>query len=158
VVCKVRPKPVKNSTTNWEPRVKSFKQNIERRSVTSGYHGGKISGSQQSSWQRRRFALSNDGRKVWATVLFLSVIMRRKVLHVNLFAIFCHICWTTVCWDPETMATKGAWCNDFSSLLWSTVQKQQEHNTVTMINFKQNVIVNASEGGFAAMKSLVIWL
>ena len=33
------------------------------------------------------FGLSNDGRKVWAIVLFLSVIMHRKVMHVNLFAI-----------------------------------------------------------------------
>ena len=27
-VCKVRPKPVKSSTINWEPGVKSFKQNV----------------------------------------------------------------------------------------------------------------------------------
>ena len=33
------------------------------------------------SWQRRPFALSNDKRKVWATVLFLTVIMYRKVIH-----------------------------------------------------------------------------
>ena len=38
--------------------------------------GSKISGSQQ----RRSFALLNDGRKVWATVLFLSVIMHKKVI------------------------------------------------------------------------------
>ena len=35
------------------------------------------------SWQRRPFALSSDGRKVWATVLFPSAIMKRKVVLVN---------------------------------------------------------------------------
>ena len=37
------------------------------------------------SWQRRPFALLNDGRKVWVTVLFLSAIMHRKVIHVIFF-------------------------------------------------------------------------
>ena len=53
------------------------------------------------SWQRRPFAFSNDGRKLWATVLFLSAIMYRKVIHVNVLRFFCHICRTTVCWDPQ---------------------------------------------------------
>lgn len=35
--------------------------------------------------------------------------------------------------------------------------KQQEHNIVAINNFKY-VIVNATEGGLAAMKSLVSWL
>ena len=30
--------------------------------------------------------LSNDGKKSWATVLFLSAIKYRKVIHVNFFA------------------------------------------------------------------------
>ena len=30
------------------------------------------------SWQRRPFALSNDGRKLWATILILSAIMHRS--------------------------------------------------------------------------------
>lgn len=33
----------------------------ETRSVMSRYHGNKISGSQQSFFQKRPFALSNDG-------------------------------------------------------------------------------------------------
>lgn len=53
------------------------------------------------------FALSNGGRRVWATVLFLRAIMYRKVVF------FCHICQTTVCWDADTMATGR---NDFSFL------------------------------------------
>ena len=34
------------------------------------------------SWQRRPSAFLNNGRKVWATVLFLSAIMHRKIIHV----------------------------------------------------------------------------
>ena len=40
------------------------------------------------SLQRRPSALSNDGRKVWATVLFLSAIVHRKVIHVISFLFF----------------------------------------------------------------------
>ena len=39
-------------------------------------------------WWRRSFALSNDARKVWATVLFLSTIMHRKVINGNFFRFF----------------------------------------------------------------------
>ena len=53
------------------------------------------------SWQRRPFALSIDGRKVWATILILSAIMHRShACHLYRF-FFCHICRTTACWDPE---------------------------------------------------------
>ena len=45
--------------------------------MTSGYHGSKISGA-----QRRPFALLNAGIKVLASVLFLSAILHRKVIHV----------------------------------------------------------------------------
>ena len=40
------------------------------------------------SWRRRTFALLNDGRKVWVTVLFLSATMHRKVIHVSFFFFF----------------------------------------------------------------------
>ena len=39
-------------------------------------------------WWRRPFALSNDARKEWATVLFLSAIVHRKVINVNFFVSF----------------------------------------------------------------------
>ena len=56
------------------------------------------------SWQRRPFLLSNNRRKVWATVLFLSAIMHRKVIHVNFFVFSsCHIWRTAVCWDPDIL-------------------------------------------------------
>ena len=40
------------------------------------------------SWQSWPFLLSNNRRKVWATVLFLSAIIHRKVIHVNCFVFF----------------------------------------------------------------------
>ena len=39
-------------------------------------------------WWRRPFALSNDARKVQATVFFLIAIMHRKVINVNCFRFF----------------------------------------------------------------------
>ena len=50
----------------------------------SCFHGSKITGSQQSFLTETGFALLNDGKKVWATILFLSAIIR-KVIHVNFF-------------------------------------------------------------------------
>ena len=43
--------------------------------------GAKVLDLNRLSWQRLPFALSNYGRKVWASVLFLSKIMHWKVLH-----------------------------------------------------------------------------
>ena len=40
--------------------------------------------------------MSNDERKVWATVLLLNAIMHWKVIHVNFFCFFCHVSTTTV--------------------------------------------------------------
>ena len=53
--------------------------------MTSGYHGSKIFRSQQSFLTETLFASLSDGRKVWATVLFLRAIMQRKIIHVNFF-------------------------------------------------------------------------
>ena len=82
------------------------------------------------SWQRRPFALSNGGRKVWATVLFLTAIMKRKVVLVNFFILFCQICRTTVCWDPENLLP---WQLDVTSspLYWN-------HLTVSTSNKNTN--------------------
>ena len=54
----------------------------ERIIVTSHCHGGKISGSQQSALTK------TAGRNVWGTVLFLSAILHRKVIHVKYFRFF----------------------------------------------------------------------
>ena len=41
------------------------------------------------NWRFCQFVnLSNDGRKVWATVLFLGAFMHSKVIHVNFFNFF----------------------------------------------------------------------
>ena len=63
------------------------------------------------SWQRRPFALLNAGIKVLATVLFLIAILHRRVIHV---IFFCHICRTTVCWDPDLLLP---WQRDVTSSL-----------------------------------------
>ena len=83
------------------------------------------------SRQRRPFPLSNDGRKVWATLLnlsaikresakrtgpiyanlflwklfeiFLGALMHRKVIHVNFFPFFCDIGKVKVSWDPKIL-------------------------------------------------------
>ena len=57
------------------------------------------------SWQRWLFALPNDEEKyiVWATTLFLSSIMHRKVIQVKHFIFFCHIRRIMACWDPEIL-------------------------------------------------------
>ena len=55
-------------------------------------------------WQRRSFALTNDRRKLWATVLFLSAIRHRKVIHINFFVFLLY--WQDrdgFCWDPERL-------------------------------------------------------
>ena len=86
---------------------------IERKSVTPRYHGSKISGSQQSF--------------LWATVLLMSAIMQKKVTHVNFFAFFsCHICRTTVCWDPQILLQ---WQDDVTTTpLSNNIQVQNLHS------------------------------
>ena len=52
----------------------------------------------------------------WATVLFLSAIRHRNVIHVNFFIFFCHICRTTVYWVPGILLARQSDVNNFSSL------------------------------------------
>ena len=70
------------------------------------------------SWHWRSFALTNDRRKLWATVLFLSAIRQLKVIHVNFFVFLLY--WKDrdgFCWDPERLLP---WQRDVtsSSLYW----------------------------------------
>ena len=93
---------------------------FERKTVTSRYCGSKISRSHQPFWQRRPFAFSNDGRKVWATVLSCVIMHRNKGIHNNLSVFFfCHISSTMVCWDPESLllwfCNRAVW---LTSLWW----------------------------------------
>ena len=68
------------------------------------------------SWQkqslRRRMMPKSYGLR-WATVLFLSAIRHRKVIHVNFF---CDICRTTVYWDPGILVPWQSDINNFSTL------------------------------------------
>ena len=68
------------------------------------------------SWQRQPFALSNDGRKVWATVLFLSAIMQRKVIHVHFFVFFLPFIQDHGFFESRSFATMATWHNHFSFL------------------------------------------
>ena len=52
----------------------------------------------------------------WAIVLFLSAIRHRNVIHVNFFIFFCHICRTTVYWDPGILLARQSDVDNFSSL------------------------------------------
>ena len=71
------------------------------------------------SWQRWLFALLKDGRKVWATILFLGAIMHRKVLSIFSFSLFSFLQYLQ---DHGSLRSRNfvtmvTWCNNFSSLL-----------------------------------------
>ena len=86
---------------------------IERGNVTSRNHSSKIYGSKQ---QRRLFAWSNDGRKVWATVWFLSAVMHRKVMHVNFFRFYLPYS------QQQNFAPIATWRNSpFHDTFWVTI-------------------------------------
>ena len=97
--------------TSWKPALMRVVDNREVLRRIS--HDCKISGSQQSfltqfltkrPWNGVSVNLSNNGRKVWATVLFLGAFMHSKVIHVNFFDFFFYdICRITVCWDLEIL-------------------------------------------------------
>ena len=77
------------------------------------YHGGKISGSQQSA------LTETAGRKVWVTDLFLSAILHRKVIHVQYLRFFCHACMTTFVEDTQILLP---WQRDVTTFpLYSSV-------------------------------------
>ena len=80
------------------------------------------------SWPRRPFALSNDGRKVWATVSFRSAMMQRKVTHV-IFIVFLPYLQDHGLLRSTNFATMATYGNDFS--LWACGNNQYgniEHN------------------------------
>ena len=62
----------------------------------------------------------------WATVLFLSAIRHRNVIHVNFFIFFCHICRTTVYWDPGILLARQS---DVTRLFLSTSSKTTQMST-----------------------------
>ena len=64
---------------------KSALSNGEKCDVTSRYRGSKISRSQLPFLDRDGHLHCRTMEKTWATVLFLSEIMHRKVKQVNFF-------------------------------------------------------------------------
>ena len=58
-------------------------QTTERRSVTSRYHGSRISGSQQSFLTETAICIVEREKKRMGYSLFLSATMNRRVIHVN---------------------------------------------------------------------------
>ena len=66
------------------------------------------------SWRRLPFALLNDGRKVWVTVLILSAIMHRKVIHVSFFFFFSAILAGLRFVEDQKFSTMATWRNDYS--------------------------------------------
>ena len=86
-------------------RLRFWSTSIERRAWHHTTMVAKCQDPNSLCWWRRPFALSNDARNVWATVLFLSAIIHRKVINVNFFRFFfcCHICRSSVCYDPEIL-------------------------------------------------------
>ena len=76
----------------------------ERRSVTSCYHGSKISGPQQSFLTKTAICrLSNGGWKAWATISFRECNHVRESHTCRLFRFSFHLCRNIVCWDPEIL-------------------------------------------------------
>lgn len=66
----------------------------------------KIPESQQSSWTETK---SMEYR-------FVPECNHIKESHTCHF-VFCHICSTTVCWNPKWFAAMSTWRNDFSSII-----------------------------------------
>ena len=101
----------------------TYMQVIARRGVTSCYHSSKFLNLNSLCWQTWLFAwlfaLLKDGRKVWATILFLGAIMHRKVLSIFSFSLFSLLQYLQDhgLLRSRNFVTMVTWCNDFSSLL-----------------------------------------
>ena len=106
--------PLVSASPPWKQH-----QTTERRSVTSRYHGSKISGSQQSFLTETAICIVERWKKSMGYILFLSAITYRKLIHVNslfvcLFSsIFAGQQFIEIIRSCDTMLT---WRNDFSSL------------------------------------------
>ena len=69
-------------------RLRCWSTSIERRVWYHTTMVAKCLDLNSLCWWRRPFAFSNDARKVWATVLFLSAIIHRKDTNVHFFLLF----------------------------------------------------------------------
>ena len=67
--------------------------------------------------------LSNDGRKAWATILFQSAIMHRKVIRVIFFRFFLPYLRDHGILRSRNFDTMATWRNDFSSLQYYIIAR-----------------------------------
>ena len=77
------------------------------------------------SSQQQPFVLLNNGSEVWATILLLSAIMHRKVIHVIFFIFFLPDLQDHSLLRSRNFATMVIWHDNFSPLLQS-LQTLQE--------------------------------
>ena len=86
------------------------------------------------SWQRQPFTLSNDGRKEWASVYFLSAIIPRKVIYDNFLRSF-------LSYLPNHGLLRSRnllpWQRDIttSPLYWTTGFRQDKRRNLIIIFF-----------------------
>ena len=76
---------------------------LERRSVTSGYHGSKISGSQHSSLTETAICIVEPWKKSIGYCFLTWVQSWIENSYMSIFRFFCHICRTKVYWDLEIL-------------------------------------------------------
>ena len=141
------------------------------RSVTSRYHGSKISGSQQSFLTETAICIIERWKKSMGYSLFLSLTMHREVIHVkSLFvclfsSIFAGQQFMEITRSCATMLT---WRNDFSSLeaicsyslTWaargSTVKRKTKEitisNAVSSLFYSPSAPLALQHGAFVPFK------
>ena len=76
---------------------------MEKRSVTTGYHGSKISGSQQPFLTEAAICIFEQWKKSMG-YRFVPECNHAQGNNTLFFLhFFCHICMTTACCDPEIL-------------------------------------------------------
>ena len=91
------------------------------------------------AWERRAFAFSNDGRKEWATVLLLRVIMHGKAIHVNaIVSLYFSIAGQRFA-ETRNFDTIVTWCNDVSLLSEAQKNRMQKWAKNTQPDTKRSI-------------------
>ena len=104
------PRTVTPLSRIWGPQVQRSCVSIERRSVTSRYHGSKICGSQQSFFTEKVVCIDERWKKNTANYRFVPEWNHAQESHTCHFFLFyfCNIYKTMVCWDPGFSCSRGA--------------------------------------------------
>ena len=91
------------------------------------------------AWERRAFAFSNDGRKEWATVKLLRVIMHGKAIHVNaIVSLYFSIAGQRFA-ETRNFDTIVTWCNDVSLLSEAQKNRMQKWAKNTQPDTKRSI-------------------